>query len=116
MKCGPSRRRTAGLSTPLRSGRDDNVAWKQCLAFPNKIVISTGEVMGLRLTQGNEKPRSGIHALWNRYPFLVIPTGAEGPAVPQTLPGDVFRQSVPGFPATLRWTRPRVRLSPEGKP
>jgi hypothetical protein len=26
----------------LRSGRDDNVAWKQCLAFPNKIVISTG--------------------------------------------------------------------------
>jgi hypothetical protein len=33
--------------------------------------------MGLRLTQGNEKtPRSGIHALWNRYPFLVIPTGA----------------------------------------
>jgi hypothetical protein len=67
--------------------------------------------MGLRLTQGNEKPRSGIHALWNRYPFLVIPTGAEGPAVPQTLRGDVFRQSVPGFPATLRWTRPRVRLS-----
>src|SRR5450631_2084284 len=72
-----SRRRTAGLSTPLRSGRDDNVAWKQCLAFPNKIVISTGGVMGLRLTQGNEKPRSGIHALWNRYPFLVIPTGAK---------------------------------------
>jgi hypothetical protein len=27
-------------------------------------------------------PRSGIHSLWNRYPFLVIPTEAEGPAVP----------------------------------
>ena len=26
----------------VRFGRDDKVAWKQCLAFPNKIVISTG--------------------------------------------------------------------------
>jgi hypothetical protein len=27
------------------------------------------------------------------------------------LPGNVFRQSVPGFPATLRWTWSRMRLS-----
>jgi len=34
--------------------------------------------MGLRPTQGNEKrPRSGIHSLWNRYLFLVIPTEAK---------------------------------------
>jgi hypothetical protein len=33
-------------------------------------------------------------------------SGAEGPAVPRTLRGDVFRPSVPGFPATQYWTRP----------
>jgi hypothetical protein len=31
--------------------------------------------------QGREKPRSGNRSLWNRYPFLVIPTEAERPAV-----------------------------------
>src|SRR5450631_2753609 len=41
--------------------------------------------------------------------LFVIPTGAEGPAVPQTPRGDVFRQSVPGFPATQHRTGPRVR-------
>jgi hypothetical protein len=39
--------------------------------------------MSLRLTQGSEKPRSGIHALWNRYPFLVIPTGANPDFLPR---------------------------------
>src|ERR1700723_2728074 len=36
------REETADLSTTLRSGRDDNSSWKRYLAFPNKIVISTG--------------------------------------------------------------------------
>src|ERR1700678_2802628 len=31
---------------------------------------------------------------------LVIPSEAEGPAVQRTFRGNVFRQSVPGFPAT----------------
>jgi hypothetical protein len=35
-------RRTADLSTPLRSGRDDNSSWEMNIAFPRKIVISTG--------------------------------------------------------------------------
>jgi hypothetical protein len=34
--------------------------------------------MDLRPTQGNLKmPQFGIHSLWNRYPFLVIPTEAK---------------------------------------
>ena len=36
---------------------------------------------------------------------------AEGSAVPRTLPGNVFRQSVAGFPATQHWTKARVRVS-----
>jgi hypothetical protein len=36
---------------------------------------------------------------------------AEGSAVPRTFPGNVFRQSVPGFPVTQYQTGPRVRLS-----
>jgi hypothetical protein len=42
---------------------------------------------------------------------FVIPSEAEGSAVPRTFPGNVFRQSVPGFPATQHRTWPRVRLS-----
>jgi hypothetical protein len=33
---------TAGLSTALRTGRDDNSSWKRYLASPIKFVISTG--------------------------------------------------------------------------
>ena len=68
--------------------------------------------MGLRLTQGDEKcldPATTFHVIATL--SFVIPSEAEGPAVPRTLPGNVFRQSVPGFPATLHWKRPRVRLS-----
>jgi hypothetical protein len=68
----------------VRSGRDDNVAWKQCLAFPNKIVISTGGVMGLRPTQGNEKRLGPASTLYEPLPFPCHPDRSE-----------------PGFPATL---------------
>jgi hypothetical protein len=48
---------------PVRSGRDDNsvvadipyFSWKHGIPFSNRIVISTGVVMGLRPTQGDEK-------------------------------------------------------------
>jgi hypothetical protein len=45
---------------------------------------------------------------------LVISTEAQRSgeiSVLTPLPGNVFRQSVPGFPATQHWTRPRMRLS-----
>src|ERR1700722_5726207 len=57
-------------------------------------------------------------------PLFVIRSEAEGSAVPRTFRGNTefaFKQnchldrSVPGFPATLHWKRPRVRLS-VGKP
>jgi hypothetical protein len=68
--------------------------------------------MGLRPTQGDEKRLGPATTLYRTIALsFVIPSEAEGSAVPRTFPGNVFRQSVPGFPATLHWTRPRVRLS-----
>jgi hypothetical protein len=55
------------------------------------LFIRTGGIMGLRPTQGDEKPLpSSNHSLWNRYLFFVIPSEAEGSAVPRTSPGNVF--------------------------
>jgi hypothetical protein len=39
------------------------------------------------------------------------PSEAEGSAVPRSFRGNVFRRSVPGFPASLHWTRQCMRLS-----
>jgi hypothetical protein len=78
----------------------------------NKIVIPTGVVMGLWPTQGDEKRLGPATTLYGTVALsFVIPSEAEGSAVPRTFRGYVFRQSVPGFPATLHWTRPRMRLS-----
>jgi hypothetical protein len=68
--------------------------------------------MGLGPTQGDEKRPGPATTLYRTValPF-VIPSEAEGSAVPRTFRGNVFRPSVPGFPATQHWTRPRVRLS-----
>jgi hypothetical protein len=58
--------------------------------------------MGLRPTQGDEKRLlSSNRSLWKRRPPFVIPSADEGSAVPRTFHGNVFRQSVPGFPAAL---------------
>jgi hypothetical protein len=65
--------------------------WTKGRGWLNKLVISTGEVMGLRPTQGDEK-RSGPATTFygtNALSF-VIPSVAEGSAVPRTLPGNVF--------------------------
>ena len=76
-----NRKETADLSTPLRSGRDDKFVEPWMGVHPlddwqlpcNKFVISTGGIMGLWPTQGDEKtPRSSNHSLWNR-PFLCHP-------------------------------------------
>jgi hypothetical protein len=77
----------------------------------NKFVISTGQVIGLRPTQGDENLLpSGDHSPWKRHaplchlsipitnpqwkrrPPLVIPSAAEGPAVLRTFRGNVVRQ------------------------
>src|ERR1700722_4434347 len=55
-----SRKPTADLSTPLRSGRDDNSSWKQCLAFPNKIVIPTE-------AEGSPVPPFGLPKFWSSH-------------------------------------------------
>jgi hypothetical protein len=66
-------------------------------------------VMGLRPTQGDEKrlqPEAALHGSAT-LPF-VISTGAQRSgetSVLRPLPGNVFRQSVPAFPAMRRWTR-----------
>jgi hypothetical protein len=50
---------------------------------------------GLRPTEGDEKRLESSHYCpWHHNPPLVIPSEAEGSAVPRTLPGNVFRQSV----------------------
>jgi hypothetical protein len=50
--------------------------------------------MGLRPTQGNEKRLGPATTLYGTAALsFVIPTGAEGPAVPRTFRGKVFRPS-----------------------
>jgi hypothetical protein len=54
----------------------------------NKIVISTGGIMGLRPTRGNEKRLGPATTLYGTVALsFVIPSEAEGSAVPRTLPG-----------------------------
>ena len=68
--------------------------------------------MGLRPTQGGEKRLGPATTLSGTDTLsFVIPSEAEGSAVPRTFRGNVFRQSVPGFPATRHWKRQRLRLS-----
>ena len=68
-------------------------------------------------TQANEKRLGPANALYRTVTLSLSSrpkrSGAEGPAVPRTLRGNVFRQSVPGFPATQNSQRPRMRLSVE---
>jgi hypothetical protein len=60
----------------------------------NKFVISTGVVMGLRPTQGDEKRLGPATTLYLTVALsFVISTEAEGSAVPRTSLGNVFRQS-----------------------
>jgi hypothetical protein len=68
--------------------------------------------MGLRPTQGDEKRLGPATTLYLTVALsFVIPSEAEGSAVPRTSLGNVFRQSVPGFPATQHRKQPRVRFS-----
>jgi len=73
-------------------------SWKRRVPPLHRFVISTGGVMGLRPTQGDEKRLGPAYTLY-RTVILSLSSrpkrsGAEGPAVPRTLRGDVFRQSV----------------------
>jgi hypothetical protein len=95
-----NRKETADLSTALRSGRDDKFVAGRCPIihlmhahpWPNKFVISTGVAMGLRPTQGDEKRLGPATTLYGTVALsFVIPSEAEGSAVPRTLPGNVFR-------------------------
>jgi hypothetical protein len=81
---------------PVRSGRDDNsvvadipyFSWKHGIPFSNRIVISTGVVMGLRPTQGDEKRRPSETTFHRKVTLsFVIPSEAEGSAVPRTFRG-----------------------------
>jgi hypothetical protein len=83
----------------------------------NRIVISTGGIMGLRPTQGDEKRLLSEAALQESaaLPF-VISTEAQRSgeiSVLTPFPGNVFRQSGPGFPTTQNWQSPGMRLSVE---
>jgi hypothetical protein len=74
--------------------------------------LSSRVLDGPAATQGDEKSLRPATTLYRTVaPSFVIPSEAEGSAVPRTFRGHVFRQSVPGFPASLHWTRPRMRLS-----
>jgi hypothetical protein len=68
--------------------------------------------MGLRPTQGDEK-RLGPATTFLVIATLsfVIPSEAEGSAVPRTSPGNVFSTERTRISCTLHWKRPRVRLS-----
>ena len=71
--------------------------------------------MGLWPTQGDEKhldPASTLNgAVTLSLSSRPERSAVEGPAVPQTFRGNVFRQNVPEFPASLHWTGPRMHLS-----
>jgi hypothetical protein len=77
--------------------------------------------MGLGPTQGDEKRLGPVNTLYgNVAPSFVIPSEAEGSAVPRTFRGNTdfaFRmncqldRSVPGFPTKENSQRPRMRLS-----
>jgi hypothetical protein len=77
--------------------------------------FSTGGVMVLRPTQGNEKRLGPASTLYGTVALSLSSrpkrSGAEGPAVPRTFRGNVFfDRAYPDFlPQHL--TRPRVRLS-----
>ncbi len=81
--------------TNLLHGKSSIIQWMHARPWPNKFVISTGVVMGLRSTQGDEKRFGPATTLYGTValPF-VIPSAAEGSTVPRTLPGNVFRPSV----------------------
>jgi hypothetical protein len=64
--------------------------WKE---VPQALCISTGGVMGLRLTEGDEKtPRSSNHFLWNCRPFFL-----SSRAYPDFLPRCTGNGRVCGF-------------------
>jgi hypothetical protein len=64
---------TADLSTTLRSGRDDNSSLKRYFLFPNRIVIPTGGVMGVRPTQEDEKRATEVCLALYQGTTLVVP-------------------------------------------
>jgi hypothetical protein len=83
----------------VRSGRDDNsvvadipyFSWKHGIPFSNRIVISTGVVMGLRPTQGDEKRLGPTTIFYGTVALsFVIPSEAEGSAVLRTFRGKCF--------------------------
>src|ERR1700685_427403 len=70
---------TAGPSTSLRSGRDDNSYFGKGCWYPRKIVIPTGGIMGLRSTQGDEKHLlSTNRSPWKHRPPLCHPERSRG--------------------------------------
>src|ERR1700748_119344 len=70
---------------------------KTGILFSNRTVIPTGGIMGLWPTQGDEKhldPASTLNgAVTLSLSSRPERSAAEGPAVPQTFRGNVFRQS-----------------------
>jgi hypothetical protein len=71
---------TAGLPVPVSiiCRRIAVFPVDKCLTSPNKFVISTGEVMGLRPTLGDEKRlSSGNHSPCKRHPPLCHPDRSE---------------------------------------
>jgi len=72
--------------------------------------------MGLRLTQGDEKTASVQQLLFPEAPPSPLSSrpkrsAVERSAVQRSFPGNVFRQSVPGFHTSHCQRRPRVPLS-----
>jgi hypothetical protein len=65
--------------------------WRIVSNSRTKFVISTGGVMGLRPIQGNEERLGSVHNFDETTTLsFVIPSEAEGSAVPRTLPGNAF--------------------------
>src|SRR5882757_4807970 len=68
---------------------------------PLPLPLSSRVIMGLRPTRGDEKSLRPATTLYRTVaPSFVIPSAAEGSAVPRTSPGNVFRRCVPGFPTS----------------
>src|ERR1700683_1240930 len=86
----------------------------QCQGGPRPLNLSSRPEFSWAVGPPKEM-KNGSHAataLHGRATLhLVIPSEAEGPAVQRTFRGNVFRQSGPGFPATLPSTSPHLRLS-----
>jgi hypothetical protein len=96
-------------------------SWKHQSCLAKELSSRPEEAWACCPPKGHEKHLGPATTFYETVALsFVIPSEAEGSAVPRSFPenAEIYPQtkchldrSVPGFPATQHWKRPRVRLS-----